>query len=290
MNDNLLNLPTHGPAPLRVHIEGRVDHPDFGEAIELLRAGATLVKCDEHPPELTIIAQRHPGEISHAHVDLLRRRAPLSGFVALLGSWCEGETRTGKPWPGIARLYWHEFPAWWRRQLALRAAGGCPDWTRAVDFGFRISDCGLIDSEIRTPHSAIRNRCAGVILLRTSTRETCAAIADALQRAGFATVWQPAGRRWPVVQGAAAGIWDGGQLDEHEAGDLAGFCRSLAGDHAPVIALLNFPRRDRVEYALSLGAASVLGKPWLNTELVATINYLAKSGAPPMEPPIPRAA
>jgi hypothetical protein len=290
MNDDSLNLPTSGPAPLRVHVEGRADHPDFADAIELLRAGATLVQNDEHPPELTIIAQRHPGEISHADVELIRHRAPLSGFVALVGSWCEGETRTGKPWPGIPRLYWHEFPAWWRRQLALRAVGRCPDWTQAGDFGFRIADCGLIDSGIRNPQSAIRNQSAGVILLRTSTRETFAAIADALQRAGFATVWQPAGRRWPVVHGAAAGIWDGGQLDDREAGDLAVFCRSVAGAHAPVIALLDFPRRDRVEYALALGAATVLGKPWLNGDLVATINCQVKPGAPSMEPPIPRAA
>jgi hypothetical protein len=38
-----------------------------------------------------------------------------------------------------------------------------------------------------------------------------------------------------------------------------------------VIALLDFPRRDRVDQALELGASSVLGKPWETGALVGAI-------------------
>ena len=59
-------------------------------------------------PELIVIAQSYPGEFTAAQVDRLRRHAPLARVVALLGSWCEGELRTGRPWPGAIRLYRHQ--------------------------------------------------------------------------------------------------------------------------------------------------------------------------------------
>ena len=49
------------------------------------------------------------------------------------------------------------------------------------------------------------------------------------------------------------------------------FVRDLARSNAPVVALLDFPRRDRCEVARRAGAAAVLGKPWLNADLIATI-------------------
>src|SRR5262245_6670790 len=129
--------------PPIVQLVGEIDHPDFDEAIGLLRAqsrlatnGITVGKLFAVNPELIVVAQSRPGMIAARQMDALRRPAPLAGVVALLGSWCEGETRTGRPWPGVERLYWYEFPAWWRRQLALRAKGCCPEWSRPAGARF----------------------------------------------------------------------------------------------------------------------------------------------------------
>jgi|SRR5688572_15927611 len=252
-----------------VQLVGQVEHSDFADALRLLREQANVVDAAAiTSPELVVIAQCRPGAIANNVIEQLRRRAPLAGIVALLGSWCEGESRTGRPWPGVPRLYWYEFPAWWRRQSTLRAAGLCPDWARPFDFGFRISDFGF-ESE------GIRNATRGVVVLSVPVRDTRLAIADVLADAGYATVWHRIG--WPdcEVHGAAAGIWDGGQLDDREADDLALFCRKLSRDGAPVIALLDFPRRDRVRRAIDLGALAVLGKPWRNEALVATLEAVA---------------
>jgi hypothetical protein len=230
--------------------------------------------------ELIIVAQSRPGAISEHHVHRLRRAVPLAGIVGLLGSWCEGETRTGRPWPGVPRLYWYEFPTWWQRQLALRAAGQCPDWARPVDFGFRISDCGSRDHNIQHPASSFQHRApvsSGLIVIQTSQRDTADALSDVFRRAGFATVWQRPGLCAGIVRGATAGIWDGGQLDEREVEDLALFSRTLLSDAAPVIALLDFPRRDRVDRALQLGANAVLGKPWRNEALLAQLHALREN-------------
>jgi hypothetical protein len=84
----------------------------------------------------------------------------------------------------------------------------------------------------------------------------------------------PHGNAAPIVRGASCGIWDGGQINDREASDLGAFAQSLSRDGAPVIALLDFPRIDRYSAALKLGAATVLGKPWINADLVTTIQRL----------------
>ena len=40
--------------------------------------------------------------------------------------------------------------------------------------------------------------------------------------------------------------------------------------------LLDFPRRDRVDWALEAGAAAVLGKPGLNADLVTTLETITE--------------
>lgn len=280
-----MTVPNQSAGLPRVRLVGQFDHPDFEGAVELLRASAQVITSPDVPPELTIVGQNRPGELSAKTIQSLRRDAPLSGVVALLGTWCEGETRTGRPWPDVERLYWYEFPAWWRRQLALHAAGRCPDWARWDTCGLRIAD-----SSIRNPKFEIRNPTRGLIVVSASVRDTACALSDVLQQAGYATLWQPPNRPPLVVRGAVAGIWDGSQLSGCEEESLAAFCRELARDRAPVIALLDFPRRDRCEKAKDLGAAAVLGKPWLNVDLLTTIERLTVHRAPHDELTIARAA
>jgi hypothetical protein len=110
---------------------------------------------------------------------------------------------------------------------------------------------------------------------------TLSVLGDVLQRAGFASVQQRSPTTLLRIRGTVAGIWDGGQLDDVEAADLSRFCQQYASANAPAITLLDFPRRDRVELALQLGASAVFGKPWINADLIATLqSLLAKVDIP----------
>jgi hypothetical protein len=246
----------------KVRLNGEAQHPDFREAVAMLSETAELVSEDARQVDLVVIAQSRPGVVARDVIDRATRELPLAGVVALLGSWCEGETRTGRPWLGVPRLYWYTFPAWWREQLALLAKGRCPNWARREDVPLHVSR-GQQVSKVRELHRA-------VIALHTQTRETSDALSDALGRAGFATVRQSL----PSVRGVAAGVWEGGQLDEYEARHLSAFSARLRRDGAPVVAILDFPRRDRVDLALSLGASAVVGKPWVNEELLASLSEM----------------
>jgi hypothetical protein len=264
-----------------VQLVGDVDHADFREAAALVHSCARVVEVGNGLPELIIVAQSRPGTVRLVDVERLQKRFPLAGIVALLGTWCEGETRTGRPWPGIKRLYWYEFPAWFRRQLSLRAAGRCPEWSQC-DFGLPAAAGKLLaDFPPRRVNSLriSKNMSRGVIQLSATSRETADALSDVLGLAGFATVWHRGGSAAALVRGAVAGVWDGGQLDERESRDLAAFCHRLDRYHAPVIAILDFPRRDRAQRALECGAAAVLGKPWRVEDLLGTIEQNLRSGA-----------
>jgi CheY-like chemotaxis protein len=248
-----------------VKLIGEVDHPDFREAIGLLCSDAPI-PIAQASPELIVVAQTRPDVICSNELNYLRRAVPLAGIVALLGSWCEGETRTGRPWLGIQRLYWYEFPAWWRRQLQLRAANRCPDWARPSVQLPR-------PNQQREPRR--RRTSSGLIVLRTPKRDNADALADALNQAGHSTTWQRHDRARSHTRGALAGIWDGGQLSDAENVDLAAFCTQMSRDRAPVVALLDFPRRDCVDRAYEAGASAVLGKPYLNSDLLATLAAVA---------------
>jgi hypothetical protein len=261
-------IPSTAARPPAVWLVGPSEHADFREAVALIRAEAKLDATTE-PPELIIIAQDRPGAVDQQAVEQFRRQAPLAGIVSLVGSWCEGEPRTGRPPVGVTRLYWYEFAPWWRRQMERRDEGLCPDWAIGNDCGMRISDCG-IGREALTD--------SGLIALTVPRWETADALADILLRVGYATIWQPPANLDSLACAVTAGIWEGAQLDDGEAAELQRFCARLAGDGAPVVALLDFPRRESLDRARSVGAAAVLAKPWLNVDLVATLRHICHRG------------
>src|SRR5947209_2646857 len=83
--------------------------PVFASSIEELLAGRVAV--DEHatsvaaPPEVAVLLESRAGEFSQAAVERLRGAFPLIRLIVVLGSWGEGETRSGSPVPGAWRRY-----------------------------------------------------------------------------------------------------------------------------------------------------------------------------------------
>jgi hypothetical protein len=253
-----------------VRLLGEVEHADFFDARSLLQETAELSNSSDRPPEVIIVAQCRPGCVDFRVVEELRSAAPLAGVVSLLGSWCEGETRTGRPLAGNERVFWYDFPSWWRRQLSLLDERRCPDWHRLEASRLRMAGPISGSNAIDGSRSGTR-----IVALQTQTHETGRALADILGEAGYASVQHPSGSSGAVPHRIAAGIWEGGQLSDKEAAHLFSFVGRLASQNAPVLALLDFPRRDAVDKALSLGAAAVIAKPWLNRDLIDTLRRIS---------------
>jgi hypothetical protein len=261
---------------MRVMLTGDFTHRDFRQAVAWLEAHAEVktahdwlqaaahLERGESPPRLIVIAQSRPGQFNSSQVERLHRAAPLSRIVALLGSWCEGEARSGEPWPGVERVYWHQWPA---RMSSLLSSDGIAmpaEWhlPRTATAAERLLATQLPRADASPVHR-------GLVAIRTPRQLDYAALADVCRNAGLASVWlAPHDAR--RIDGVDVLLWDGAAGDANEAASLRSLIASLCNSSQPAIstiALLSFPRSEDVDRIRTASACAVLSKPFLIGEL-----------------------
>jgi hypothetical protein len=247
---------------------GEMDRSEFCQARETLAAVGQVVhtrNMDEASaaltdprsvPELIVIIQSFPGQFSHTQIDCLRRLAPLCRIVALLGSWCEGESRSGHPCPGVIRIYWHQWVARAGRELSWMARGEPSAWSLPLT----AAEEERLLTQALVPWSARQ----GLIAIYSRRGEMADWLSSACRDRGYSTVWlrPPNPAR---VEGAAAGFFDGSDLRGMECEELS--CLSATLSPAPVVVLLDFPRIEDARRARAAGAAAMLSKPLLIDDL-----------------------
>ena len=184
---------------------------------------------------------------------MLHRRAPLARLVALLGSWCEGEVRSGHPWPGVTRIYAHQ----WQARLPRELESWQPRTATEID---RLMNSRPAKSERQ------------LIGIAAAQRTMFDALATACHSFGQDAVWLLPNLP-PPVQCVDAVIYDA----THELPDeLARLSELREQLHAPpTLLLLDFPRQSDLLAAMQAGVASVLAKPYLIADLAAEIERLA---------------
>jgi hypothetical protein len=218
------------------------------EFSDVVLAAAALTDA-EAVPDMIVVAQAFPGQFSHQAIDRLRRLAPLARVIGLMGSWCEGEMRTGWPWPGVVRTYWHQWAARCNRELRRLVRGETCSWS--------LPPTATEEERLLANTGVSWPRREGVVVIRARSHETADWLSAACRSRGFATVWQraPGVTR---VEGATATIFDAGSFCPEEYEELE---RLAGAQSAPVVAILAFPRVEDRRRALSAGAAAVLSKP-----------------------------
>jgi hypothetical protein len=229
--------------------------PDFAVAAAQLETHA----CD---PELIVVAQSWPGQFSPKQIERLRWLAPLGRISELLGSWCEGETRTGRPPGGTLRNYWHQWLPRMAPEFERSARGERPVWSLATTATDDERLLAIADAApaAPAPHAPAPQRGLIAILLRNAAMAR--ALCDACPTRGYASIWLPDGRA-TYMAGVRAAIWDAPPAIESWAGLLANLDRDLKG--TPVIALASFPRIEDIDRLRAAGAAAVVSKPfWLD--------------------------
>lgn len=255
-------------AGLHALLIGDTAHGEFRAAIETIEShGALAIVRDitnalgeleraSTPFSIVILAQARPGEYSDAEIDALRRAAPLAPIVALLGSLCEGETRSGHPWPGVIRVYWHQ----WRQragiELAALKAGRSSAWSLPA----------TASEEERLLCSRLRSfgQRQGVVVIASKSFEMADWLADACRGRGWAAIRTSPAR--PIkTDGVAAVVWDAELTAEANVSELAAIQAAFPG--APIIALADFLRIEQHERLLAAGVAAVLSKPVMLAEL-----------------------
>lgn len=226
---------------------------DFPHVESVPEACRALAQSDV-APELILIAQPLPGLVRQNDVDQLQQLAPLARIVVVVGSWCEGGLRTDSPPTGVLRLYWYELASWWHAAQDRLSAGKFPSWSLPLDHlqaGRFCSDASCLDL-------------SHTVAVHADDFSVFETLAESLRLANAIPNWA---NREPFTK-ATAGIFDGGQLDAQQLEQLREFCTQVEGK---VTLLLDFPRREHYEKALKAGASTVLGKPYVVEELLASL-------------------
>lgn len=226
----------------------------IAEAVPRLRSGLA--------PQLLVVAQDWPGQVQAGELDQLRRAAPLAAICLLLGSWCEGETRSGRPWPGAVRCYWHQWPARFPQAIGELAAGRKCCWDLPAT---------ALPEETPLGTACAETARGGLLAIIAAEAESGAALSDAARARGYETV-SLRSVQGAAVQGAAAALWDTRPetaADRHAVREVL----SAVG-HAPLIAIAGFPRPEDVERARAAGVAAVVSKPLLVRDLFWQLEQL----------------
>jgi len=265
--------------PTIVQAVGDFSPPEFQPVAELLRAHCdvtfdhTLAGACERVfhsrrfPEVVVVAQCRPGEISANELDHLQQVAPLARFIGLLGPWCEGEARSGSPWPGMLRTYWHQWTARYAAELLDTAR--LPGW--AISTGAAPEDRLLTQPAFSSATEP------GVIAVISRVHAVADMLADACASFGHATCMLRGDTSPPIreatgtsfreatgtsIREATMVIWNG-RVDE--IGDFQRL--ALRFPDVPILASIDFPRHDRIAEFLDTGACGVLSMPFLLQDL-----------------------
>ena len=77
---------------------------------------------------LVVSRRSRRDQIEPETVEFLRKKFAGIPIVNLLGSWCEGETRSGNPLPGVIRVYWHQWNGQYGKFVSQLKANQITDW------------------------------------------------------------------------------------------------------------------------------------------------------------------
>jgi len=233
---------------------------------------AAALAADRLSPDVMVVAQAFPGQFSHQAIDRLRRLAPLARVLGLMGSWCEGEMRSGSPWPATVRTYWHQWPARCDRQFRRLAMGQSCSWalplTATEEERLMVDAAECLPEEGPHPCAHFAPSSGTLVAIRSHSHEMADWLSAACRSRGLVTIRQR-DSAFARVEGATAGVFDGTDLCDDECDALRRFV--VAVRPAPVIALLSFPRIEDHDRALSAGASIVLSKPLLMADLLGEI-------------------
>lgn len=238
-------------------------------------------------PDLLAIALAYPGQFSVDDIEAMRAQIPLTPIVAVTGAWCDGELRTGTPWPGVVRVAWHQWSERFPPEAASLAAGRASAWalpntaTAEERLLFSAVASGAADHPARLP---------GLVAIVSDHRETADWLMAVCRARGWPAVYMPSREAPPALvaegqwtapspthaialQGVGLVVWDVGPIGSTT---LAAWQQMAPIFHgAPVLALVGFPRPDDMRRLTAAGAAAVISKPLATGELCRRMVELA---------------
>lgn len=227
--------------------------------------------------QLVVVASSRRGQFPAERVEQLLERFINVPVIGLAGSWCEGETRSGNPVPGLVRIYWHQWLGQLDKFFEQVRLHGCGTWhlPKIATTADRVLHTA---SHIPQPHSKGEGSLIGISAL---TRDRYSMLEDALASNGSHTIWlESVEARDTELFSLTAICIEGNSLSEQVCIRIEQHQTTFPG--TPIILILNFPRQCDVEAAQRLGVRAVVSKPFQLADLQQAIERSA--GVPAPEP------
>lgn len=249
-------------------VTGDFWHSDFKSILAGFEVPVTLVPFEKAKTladssfDLVVIAQARRGQHCAEDVEALQASFSTTPIVALLGSWCEGETRSGVPWPGVPRVYWHQWEGQYQKFADQLSQYGISDWhaPRTSTIADRIARSRAID------HPA-DIKC---VAISAWTNQTHAMVADAINHFGWSNCWVERAV-WNAETSSAvdAIVIEADTWSDALVNRVQWIQRQIPD--TPMVMVTNYPRRDELEVIKSTGISEVVSKPFELNELKTAV-------------------
>ncbi len=247
--------------------------PGARRVADLSRALNVLGDAVAYAPSLIVLCERRPGVWSEAAVATLRAAAPLARLLRLSGSWCEGQSRSGRPPSGCPAIYWHRWPSRMAIELEASLDGRRPSWSQPLT---ATPEEQLLAGDSLSLGNVDQS---GAILVRAPTSAASRALCEVCRRAGYQTFVAGAAAPAPSIRFHAI-LWDTHAAALQDDERIGRIREQSPG--TPILAITSFPRPDDVRAACAAGVASVISKPFQTAELLWQLHQAGKS--PPDSP------
>ena len=215
---------------------------------------------------LAILAAARRNQFSHDWVESIRSKLTPTPLVAMLGSWCEGEQRSGEPWPGIQRVYWHQWRGRFDFFLKQLASDQICDWQLPATANH--ADAIIHPNLKNTLESSDQTIPVGVSAVSEMHYQM---IADALQTLETQPFWIEH-QQWKdsVIEQPSLIVVDGDSWSQELTSRVHWLRNDLKID-SPIVQLLNFPRPSDLPALQAVGIAEVVSKPFQLSDLALAI-------------------
>ena len=248
---------------LTVLLTGDYWHADFIELIARAPFPVTLRSIDsiladteaDRNYRLVVVASSRRGQFEVARLERMMNQFVNVPTVALLGSWCEGEERSGDPVAGLIRVYWHQWQGRIDRFVDCIGSGQVSSWQLP-------KIVSPVDRTIQDVQSTIKiPNIAGAVGVSSQTEEAFLTLRDGMASTGRESIWLE------KIEESELGIPNLSVVCV-EANSLTEWTQKRVVDlqkqflHTPIVLILNFPRRAEYEIAARLGITEIVSKPF----------------------------
>lgn len=249
----------------RVLISGDYWHAEFRDILAGFPNSVTLTQVDrleaisDQSFDLIVLAQSRPDQIPADVVERIQTQHANTPVVALLGSWCEGGMRSDAPWPGVRRIYWHQWSGRFEQFSRNLSEAGIALWHHpltATDADDALSNL----TEPENPSSDI------VVAISAADQTQFDYLRDSLEPHGWRSYWvERASSDTDAVDQVSALCIDANSFSD-ELHHRIVWLESLFANK-PTTLLLNFPRTQDVEAASKRGIHEIVSKPFQPNDL-----------------------